>query len=301
MRIIIVRGEGIRWFQRYLGQDDTGAHQAPHGPLGIRRAGSWASISATGPAAPRPSSSPPWAAPWAATSAPHPPSSAARASSSISTRPGTNSFTVMCEMEKKLRVQSFFTLDENFLLHKKRALRLLELMEANGKSWAIYRLQLGPGPAVLHHGSAGGTGGRLGLDGTGRGGERLRQAEGGRYPGPGAGAPGPRHPRPGLIHHRPRRPPAGKHGRRSSIMPSATTRSSTSSCSTRPLPGHPLYEKHRQEGTLLPEDGISLCRRPRAVPLQLPPSPHQGREEEKYLLEALPAGFRGSTAPACCA
>ena len=29
-------------------------------------------------------------------------------------------------------------LDENFLLYKKRALRLLELMQANGKSWAFY-------------------------------------------------------------------------------------------------------------------------------------------------------------------
>ena len=44
----------------------------------------------------------------------------------------------MCEIEKKLKVRSFFTLDENFLLHKKRALRLLELMEAHAKSWAIY-------------------------------------------------------------------------------------------------------------------------------------------------------------------
>lgn len=44
----------------------------------------------------------------------------------------------MCEIERKLKVRSFFTLDENFLLHKKRALRLLELMEANNKSWVIY-------------------------------------------------------------------------------------------------------------------------------------------------------------------
>jgi radical SAM superfamily enzyme YgiQ (UPF0313 family) len=35
-------------------------------------------------------------------------------------------------------VNSFFVLDENFLLHRQRALRLLELMQANGKSWALY-------------------------------------------------------------------------------------------------------------------------------------------------------------------
>jgi len=43
----------------------------------------------------------------------------------------------MCQIEEKLRVRSFFVLDENFLLHRKRALRLLELMEQNGKSWAL--------------------------------------------------------------------------------------------------------------------------------------------------------------------
>ena len=33
----IVRGEGIRWFQRYLSQDDRTPSQTPHGALGIRR------------------------------------------------------------------------------------------------------------------------------------------------------------------------------------------------------------------------------------------------------------------------
>ena len=33
----IVRGEGIRWFQRYLGQDDRTARKAPPGDLGVRR------------------------------------------------------------------------------------------------------------------------------------------------------------------------------------------------------------------------------------------------------------------------
>jgi hypothetical protein len=38
----------------------------------------------------------------------------------------------MSEIERTLKVRSFFVLDENFLLHKKRALRLLELMEEGG-------------------------------------------------------------------------------------------------------------------------------------------------------------------------
>ena len=37
-----------------------------------------------------------------------------------------------------MRVQSFFVMDENFLLHRKRALRLLELMKEHHKSWSLY-------------------------------------------------------------------------------------------------------------------------------------------------------------------
>ena len=41
-------------------------------------------------------------------------------------------------LEDAMRVQSFFVMDENFLLHRKRALRLLELMRAHGKAWSLY-------------------------------------------------------------------------------------------------------------------------------------------------------------------
>jgi biotin synthase-like enzyme len=37
-----------------------------------------------------------------------------------------------------LRVRSFFMMDENFLLHRKRALRLLERMKQDGRAWALY-------------------------------------------------------------------------------------------------------------------------------------------------------------------
>jgi len=50
---------------------------------------------------------------------------------------GDELFSVMCRMEEKLSVRSFFVLDENFLLHRRRALRLLELMEEHGKSWSL--------------------------------------------------------------------------------------------------------------------------------------------------------------------
>jgi radical SAM superfamily enzyme YgiQ (UPF0313 family) len=51
---------------------------------------------------------------------------------------GDELFSVMCKIEAGLKVRSFFVLDENFLLHRERALRLLELMEKNQKSWALH-------------------------------------------------------------------------------------------------------------------------------------------------------------------
>ena len=50
---------------------------------------------------------------------------------------GDELFSIMCQLEEKLKVQSFGVMDENFLLHRKRALRLLELMEQYHKGWAL--------------------------------------------------------------------------------------------------------------------------------------------------------------------
>ena len=51
---------------------------------------------------------------------------------------GDELFRVMAGLEKALAVRSFFVMDENFLLHRKRALRLLELMRAQGRAWSLY-------------------------------------------------------------------------------------------------------------------------------------------------------------------
>lgn len=51
---------------------------------------------------------------------------------------GDQLFELMCSLEEQLGTQSFFMMDENFLLHRKRALRLLELMEEHHKPWALY-------------------------------------------------------------------------------------------------------------------------------------------------------------------
>jgi len=50
---------------------------------------------------------------------------------------GDELFAEMVRLENKLSVNSFFIMDENFLFHRKRALRLLALMEENDKSWAL--------------------------------------------------------------------------------------------------------------------------------------------------------------------
>ena len=133
----IVRGEGIRWFQRYLGQDDQGPIRHPLAISGFgartmgidlgSRPGDTAAILI-------PSVGCPMGCNFCSTSALF----GGKGNFINFYETGDDLFAVMCEIEKKLKVRSFFTLDENFLLHKKRALRLLELMEAHAKSWAIY-------------------------------------------------------------------------------------------------------------------------------------------------------------------
>jgi pyruvate-formate lyase-activating enzyme len=50
---------------------------------------------------------------------------------------GDEIFDVMCQLEKAMRVSTFFVMDENFLLHRKRALRLLELVRKHEKPWGL--------------------------------------------------------------------------------------------------------------------------------------------------------------------
>ena len=133
----IVRGEGIRWFQRYLGQDDHAPVKHPLAisgfggrvmgiPLGNRPDGTAAILI--------PSVGCPMGCNFCSTSALF----GGKGKFVNFFETGDELFAAMCEIEKKLKSKSFFILDENFLHHKKRALRLLELMEANQKSWALY-------------------------------------------------------------------------------------------------------------------------------------------------------------------
>ena len=72
----------------------------------------------------------------------------------------------MCEAERGLGAQSFFMMDENFLLYKKRAMELLELMKAHGKAWSLYVFSSANAIAKYTMRRAGGARRRVGLDGA---------------------------------------------------------------------------------------------------------------------------------------
>ena len=51
---------------------------------------------------------------------------------------GDELFDVLYQLADRMGVRSFFVMDENFLLHRRRAMRLLELMEKHDKPWSFY-------------------------------------------------------------------------------------------------------------------------------------------------------------------
>ena len=64
---------------------------------------------------------------------------------------GDELFDVMCEMEAKLEVKSFFMMDENFLLHKRRAMELLDRMKQSRQELGAVRVLLGQRDPQIHH------------------------------------------------------------------------------------------------------------------------------------------------------
>lgn len=133
----IVKGDGVRWFRKFLGQDPKKPvrHPLVYSGFGAR------SMGITFPDPPGataamlvPSVGCPLGCNFCSTSAMF--GGKGKFVSFYET--GDELFNIMCQIENKLKVQSFFVMDENFLLHHQRALRLLELMEKNNKSWSLY-------------------------------------------------------------------------------------------------------------------------------------------------------------------
>ncbi len=133
----VVRGEGVRWFRRFLGEDADAPIRHPRilSGVGTRTMGLRLKDRAGDTAATLiPSVGCPMGCNFCATSAMF--GGKGKFISFYET--GDELFREMAGIERDMRVQSFFVMDENFLLHKKRALRLLELMKAHGKSWSLY-------------------------------------------------------------------------------------------------------------------------------------------------------------------
>jgi radical SAM superfamily enzyme YgiQ (UPF0313 family) len=133
----IVRGEGIHWMRAYLGEDVSAPIRHPHmqSAIGMRALGVNVPMRHGDTAATViPSVGCPLGCNFCTTSA----FFGGKGKFTDFYQTGDELFEVMCELERDMKVWSFFIMDENFLLHRKRALRLLELMQAGGKSWALY-------------------------------------------------------------------------------------------------------------------------------------------------------------------
>ena len=133
----IVKGDGVRWFRKYLGQDEDVPvrHPLSYSGFGTRILGITLPDSPGQTAAILiPSVGCPIGCNFCSTSAMF--GGKGRFVNFYET--GDELFKVMCRIESKLKVRSFFVLDENFLLHRKRALRLLELMKNEDKSWSLH-------------------------------------------------------------------------------------------------------------------------------------------------------------------
>jgi radical SAM superfamily enzyme YgiQ (UPF0313 family) len=132
----IVRGEGVRWFRTYLGLDPDKPVKHPAVLSGFQtrimghtlrdKPGDTAAMLI-------PSVGCPLGCNFCSTSALF----GGKGKSINFFETGDELFSVMERLEKTLGVNSFFVMDENFLYHRNRALRLLELMEAHDKSWAL--------------------------------------------------------------------------------------------------------------------------------------------------------------------
>jgi len=132
----IVRGDGISWMRRYLGDKEDAPIRHPHivSGYGVRTMGVHIPDSQGAAATIIPSVGCPMGCNFCTTSA----FFGGKGKFLNFYETGEQLFRIMCEMEAAMKVRSFFIMDENFLLYKKRAMELLDQMKATGKAWALY-------------------------------------------------------------------------------------------------------------------------------------------------------------------
>src|SRR5271165_943600 len=132
----IVKGEGVSWMRRYLGEDENAPIRHPAIVSGMqtramgvrlpeRRGATAATII--------PSVGCPMGCNFCTTSS----FFGGKGKFHNFYETGDQLFDIMEGFEDSLKVQTFFVMDENFLLHRQRAMQLLERMKAAGKSWGL--------------------------------------------------------------------------------------------------------------------------------------------------------------------
>ncbi len=133
----IVKGDGISWMRRYLGENEDAPVRHPEiisgfdaRTLGMKLPQTKGTVAATI----IPSVGCPMGCNFCTTSA----FFGGKGRYLNFYDDGKELFGVMAEMERKLGVRSFFMMDENFLLHKRRAMELLACMQAENKPWSLY-------------------------------------------------------------------------------------------------------------------------------------------------------------------
>ena len=133
----IVKGEGISWMRGYLGEDPKAPIEHPEilSGFGFRVLGMPIPDTTKDTAATIvPSVGCPLGCNFCTTSS----FFGGKGKSIHFYQSGDELFDVMEQMERSLKVKSFFVMDENFLLNRPRALQLLRRMKESGKSWALY-------------------------------------------------------------------------------------------------------------------------------------------------------------------
>ncbi len=133
----VVRGDGVAWMRRFLGDDEHAPVRHPmvlsgfgHRVMGLRLPRRILNRTATL----IPSVGCPLGCNFCSTSA----FFGGKGKYMNFYESGRELFEVMSEIEAKLKVRSFFVMDENFLLYRRRAMQLKEQMQAHRKSWELY-------------------------------------------------------------------------------------------------------------------------------------------------------------------
>jgi radical SAM superfamily enzyme YgiQ (UPF0313 family) len=133
----VVKGEGVRWFREFFGEDSSQPIRHPRiiSGIGTRNMGITVKDRPGDVAATViPSVGCPMGCNFCSTSAMF----GGKGKSVNFYETGEELFDIMCQFEESMHVRSFFIMDENFLLYRKRAMGLLDLMKKHNKAWALY-------------------------------------------------------------------------------------------------------------------------------------------------------------------